>query len=115
MPKRKTTFNADEYSYHILYGNDEQEFLGLCDEFSGLSAFAVTADQALQDIRMLVAESIALLTEGGRPIPAPLSRHRFTGKLSLKMSTAEHRQLALEALRHGVPLEKFIKSKLLMA
>ena len=115
MPKRKTTFNADEYSYRILYDGEEKEFLGLCDEFSGLSAFAETADQALQDIRMVVAESIALLTERGRPVPAPLSRHHFTGKLSLKMTTAEHRQLAVAALRHGVPLEKFIKSKLLAA
>lgn len=115
MPKRKTSFSADEYSYRILYDIEEKEFLGLCDEFSGLSAFAETAEQALQDIRMLVTESIALLTERGRPIPAPLSRYHFTGKLSLKMSTAEHRQLAVEALRHGIPLEKFIKSKLLMA
>ena len=115
MPKRKTAFDANEYSYRILYDAEEKEFLGLCDEFSGLSAFAETADQALQDIRMVVAESIALLTEKGRAVPQPLSRYRFTGKLSLKMSTAEHRQLTLEALRRGVPLEKFIKSKLLAA
>jgi len=46
---------ADRYSYRVFWSPEDEEFVGVCSEFPGLSHLADTPDEALSGIRELVA------------------------------------------------------------
>lgn len=46
-----------EYTYNTVWSEDDKEFVGLCNEFSGLSWLDKTEQDALNGIKALV-ESI---------------------------------------------------------
>lgn len=71
----KAPFRAGEYSYRAHYSPDEGTFMGLVDEFPGLSAFSDTLDGAIKEINTVVSEGLRLLAERGIQIPEPHSRH----------------------------------------
>ncbi|NOT62721.1 MAG: toxin-antitoxin system HicB family antitoxin [Acidobacteria bacterium] len=106
---------ADEYAYRVHYSPEDECYIGEADEFHGLSACADTMEEAIHEIKIVVAESIQLLHERQQPIPVPLSRHQFTGELKLKIAPSLHRTLTLEATRRGVSLDQLISTKLVHA
>ena|SRR5215210_2118572 len=114
MVKRKVSsaFRPEEYSYRVQYSPDDEAFIGLVEEFPGLSAFADTLEEAVKEIQTVLAEGLQLLAERGEQIPEPLSRRKYTGKLVLRLTPTLHRRLAAEALRKGVSLNEHLKEKL---
>jgi predicted HicB family RNase H-like nuclease len=104
--------HADEYAYHVHYSPEDECYIGQANEFPGLSACADTLEEALQEIKVVVAEGIQLLHERQQAIPTPLSRYRFSGELKLKITPSLHRTLTLEATRRGVSLDQLINAKL---
>jgi predicted RNase H-like HicB family nuclease len=63
--------NAESYSYQVVFMEDENEFLGLCLEFPGLSAFAETEKEAFTEIRKVVKTFIDWSKEENNPLPTP--------------------------------------------
>ena len=116
MPKTKkkasTRVRAEEYSYRVQYDPQDGDYLGLVDEFPGLSAFVDSPEAALREIQTVVREGIALLNERKQSTPPPLSRRTYTGKVNLRLPVELHRQLELEATRQGVSLNQLITLKL---
>ena len=51
-------------------------YVGLCAEFSLLSALGQTLEEAFSGIRQVVSEAVAILQEEGDPIPAPSTREQ---------------------------------------
>ncbi|MCM2284285.1 MAG: hypothetical protein NDI81_05865 [Desulfobacula sp.] len=45
----------DEYTYRVIWSEDDNEYVGLCAEFPSLSWLADTPEKALKGIRKLVA------------------------------------------------------------
>ena len=116
MPKTKkkspSRFRAEEYSYRVQYDPQDGDYLGLVDEFPGLSACADSPEAALREIQTVVREGMALLSERKERIPPPLSRRIYTGKVSLRLPVDLHRQLELEAAHQGLSLNQLITLKL---
>lgn len=79
MARKKVTIplRVDEYSYRVQYSPDDQAFIGLVDEFPGLSAFANTLEGATEAIETALAEGLQLLAGRDQPIPSPLSRREY--------------------------------------
>lgn len=48
----------DHYNYQIIWSKDDNEYVGLCVEFPGLSWLAKTPEKALKGIRKVVAEVV---------------------------------------------------------
>jgi predicted HicB family RNase H-like nuclease len=105
-------FRADEYSYRVQYSADDQAFIGLVDEFPGLSAFSDTLEGVIKEIKTVVSEGLRLLTERNEQIPEPLSRREYSGKFVVRLDPALHRQLAIEATRKGLSLNEHVREKL---
>ena len=48
--------NVEQFSYHVIWSEEDQEYVGLCDEFPSLSWLDESSELALNGIRRLVSE-----------------------------------------------------------
>ena len=58
----------DQYSYQVIWSEEDSEYVGLCVEFPSLSWLAAVSEEALQGIRQLVADSVADLGANGEVV-----------------------------------------------
>jgi predicted HicB family RNase H-like nuclease len=102
----------DRYTYRITWSADDEEYVGLCVEFPSLSWLAPEPDRALQGIRQLVADVVADMALNKKPIPEPISTHKFSGRFLVRIPPELHRQLFIEAVEAGVSLNRLASDKL---
>lgn len=104
--------NHDHYTYRVTWSNEDEEYLGLCAEFPSLSWLDQSPEKALTGIRAVVNDVITDLRQNHEPIPEPFANRKFSGRISVRVSTEVHRRLAIEAAEAGVSLNQAVKSKL---
>ncbi len=92
------TWTAEQYSYRVTWSEEDQEHVGLVDEFPSLSWLASTQVEALEGIRDAVADAVADL---GEDSPTPLSQREYSGKFLVRTTPRIHRRLAEIAARTG--------------
>ncbi|MGD9161209.1 MAG: toxin-antitoxin system HicB family antitoxin [Desulfobacteraceae bacterium] len=102
----------DKYSYRVIWSEQDQEYVGLCAEFSGLSWLAKTPEAAFKGIRKVVAESVQILEADGDPVPEPLSNKKYSGKFSVRIPPDVHRDIAIQAAESGVSINRLVSAKL---
>lgn len=102
----------DKYTYRVTWSEEDQEYVGLCAEFPGLSWLDKSQDKALTGIRKLVKECVADLKAENADIPKPISTKRFSGKFMVRVPPETHRMLAIQAAESGVSLNRLVSSKL---
>ncbi len=73
MKQHDEPFNADAYTYRVHYSPEDECFIGEADEFHGLSACAETEEEALREIKVVVAEGLQLLKERNCSQPKPFN------------------------------------------
>ena len=104
--------SIDRYTYRVTWSEEDQEYVGLCAEFSSLSWLENDPAQALAGIRKLVKETVADLTKSEEPVPEPISARNFSGKFMVRLPPETHRLLATQAAESGVSLNRLVASKL---
>lgn len=104
--------NKDHYTYKLTWSEKDQEHIGLCLEFPGLSWLARTPEAALRGIRKIVGESVADMEKNGEPVPAPLASRSFSGKFIVRIPPSVHRELVLKAAEERVSLNRIVSAKL---
>ncbi len=104
--------NADKYTYRITWSEEDQEFVGLCAEFPGLSWLEEKQDEAFNGIRTLVADVLQDMESNNEKIPVPLALHSFSGKFMTRIPPEQHRNLAIEAAEQGVSLNRLASERL---
>jgi predicted HicB family RNase H-like nuclease len=105
-------YRAEEYSYNVAWSEADKAFVGRVDEFPSLAAHGSTQERALREIRAVVGHVLDDLAENREPIPVPLSKREYSGRLNVRMARELHRRLALESERQGVSLNNWINTKL---
>lgn len=70
-------YKAERYSYRVTWSEDDQEYVGLVDEFPSMSWLAESQIDALTGIRDRVGEALVDLADP----PEPLSQREYSGKL----------------------------------
>jgi len=106
------TLKDDHYTYRVTWSEEDQEYVGLCAEFPGLSWLAKGPESALRGIRKLVAEVVADLKMEGVPVPNPLAAKEYSGKFMVRVPPEVHRRLAIQAAESGVSLNRLASAKL---
>ena len=76
----------DRYTYRVMWSEEDEEYVGLCAEFSLLSHLDDTPEKAFAGIRDLVAFCVDDLRKQGAPVPEPLSTRRYSGTLTRSYS-----------------------------
>ncbi|CQD21579.1 HicB family protein [Mycolicibacterium conceptionense] len=102
----------NHYTYRAEWSPEDDEYVGLIAEFPRLSWLAPTAAEAISGAEQLVDEVLADMAETGETPPEPLSERRYSGKLSVRTSPEQHRQLTIEAAEQGVSVNQWIVQKL---
>lgn len=102
----------DRYTYRVTWSEEDQEYVGLCAEFTSLSWLDKTPEKALAGIRKLVQECVSDLEGGGEPVPEPISTKNYSGKFMVRVPPETHRSLAIQAAEAGVSLNRLIASRL---
>lgn len=64
-----------DYSIRIFYSREDGAFIGVADDFPGLSGIGDTREQALQEIQLALESALEHATEGGVSPPLPRMQH----------------------------------------
>jgi len=104
--------NTLHYTYRVTWSPEDQEYIGLCAEFSSLSWLAKTPEKALKGIQKVVAEVVADLRVSGEPVPVALAEKHYSGEFRVRIPPLLHRNLALMAAEQGVSLNRLASAKL---
>ena len=102
----------DRYTYRVTWSEEDQEYVGLCVEFPGLSWLAESQENALRGIREVVSQVVTDMEANGEPIPDPIATRHFSGKFLVRVPPELHRQLVLEAAESGISLNRLTSNKL---
>jgi predicted RNase H-like HicB family nuclease len=62
---------VDQYNYTVVWSNEDQVFVARVAEFPLLGAHGDTTEEALAELRTVVAEVVAWARQTGEPVPAP--------------------------------------------
>lgn len=104
--------DIDKFTYRVMWSEEDEEFVGTCAEFPGLSWLKSTPEAALKGIRALVKSVVKDMNENGEKIPEPISSRKYSGKFMVRVPPEVHRQLAVEAAESGVSLNRLASTKL---
>ena len=102
----------DRYTYRVTWSEEDQEYVGLCAEFSSLSWLEKSPEKALTAIRRLVHECITDMRTQNEEVPEPISTKNYSGKFMVRIPPQTHRILAIQAAESGVSLNRLVSSKL---
>lgn len=61
----------NKYAIHIFWSDEDEGFIAVCNEFSGLSAFGETREQALIEAQVALESMIETYRASGLPLPEP--------------------------------------------
>ena len=103
---------AKQYSYSVVWSEADGVFIGRVAEFPSLAAHGKTQEKALSEIRSVVEFVLCDLNESGEPLPEPIGKRNYSGRLNVRLSKDLHRRLALESSTQGVSLNNWINTKL---
>ena len=98
--------------HRVTWSREDNEYVGLCVEFSSLSWLAKTPESALAGIRKVVASVVADMQSGGEAPPQPLAERQYSGEFRVRIPPHVHRALALEAAEQGISLNRLASAKL---
>lgn len=65
------TLKKDRYAYRVIWSEEDNEYVGLCEAFPSLSWLDGTPEAALLGIRGIVAEVVADMRKTGEKFPEP--------------------------------------------
>lgn len=62
---------SDKYSITIKWSDHDEDFIALCEEFPGLSAFGPTRQDALKEFEIVLKGFIDIYREDKEELPKP--------------------------------------------
>ena len=104
--------DTDKYTYRVTWSDEDNEFVGLCAEFSMLSWLAASLEEALKGIRSVVNDCVEDMIKNEEDVPRPIATRQYSGKFMVRVPPEIHRHLATEAAESGVSLNRIASAKL---
>jgi hypothetical protein len=100
------------YTYRAEWSNQYCQYVGLCLEFKGRFAVALTPHEAIERVGRVVAQELEELAGLGLDPPPSLTDHRYSGNFAVRTSRVLHERLTVEAAEQGVSLNQWVSYKL---
>jgi predicted RNase H-like HicB family nuclease len=110
--KQESLPKIEQYLYSVGWSEADAAFVARVAEFPSLAAHGATQEDAMREIKNVVEFVIQDLKENDEPIPEPVGKRSYSGRLVLRMPEYMHRQLALEAMQQGISLNQLLNLKL---
>ncbi len=103
---------VDKYTYRVHWSEEDGVHIARCLEFPMLLAHGNSMENAINEIKIVVLETIKWLVEDGKEIPEPFGLKKYKGNLTIRVPADVHRELAIKSAEQGVSINKYILSKL---
>lgn len=97
-----------EYSMVIQWSEEDGGYIATIPELSGLSAFGVTREEALQELEVAKEAYLEVFKEDGCELPEPDTLNSFSGQTRIRLPKSLHASLSREAKLEGVSLNTHI-------
>ena len=101
-------YDADKYTYRLEWSVEDQCHIARSLEFPTLMAHGASAQIALQEIEIVVTETILWLQEEKDIIPEPFGLKRYKGDVSLRIPPELHKALTIQSAEQGISLNQYI-------
>ncbi len=99
------------YPYELVRDEDQGGYFASHPDLDGCVGEGETAQEAVESLDVARELWIEARLEGGFPVPEPLS-NEFSGRVSLRMPSSLHRELAKVATRTGASLNLLLNTAL---
>jgi len=97
-----------KYGFNVLWSEEDEGFIATCPDFSGLTAFGETQEEALKEAQIALGLFIESLEASGDPLPAATEAMEYSGQIRLRMPKSLHHSLAQNASTEGVSLNTWL-------
>jgi len=111
-PAKRSRPAAEHYLYTVGWSEDDEAYVARVAEFPSLAAHGDSQEAALRSIQQVVKVVLKDMATSKEPIPQPLGKRSFSGRLNVRMPGYLHRYLAIEAAQQSVSLNQLINLKL---
>ena len=102
----------NRYTYREEWSEEDLAYIARCLEFPSLGTHGPTPEEALAEMKSLLAGILDEMATNNEVIPEPFGLRRYKGSLSLGVPSDVHRSLAIEAAEQGVSINELILSKI---
>jgi predicted HicB family RNase H-like nuclease len=102
----------DGFSLHLLFDENDQDWVVHFTELPTVSAFGETPEQAIEELKIAWEGVQQSYLKRGEPIPIAPSKKSYSGQFNVRIDKRLHRALAVEASQAGVSLNALVAQKL---
>lgn len=100
----------DTYSCRVVWSDEDDGYIATSPEFADISAFGVTAAEAIAELEDALSAAIETYRDSGWELPEPLRVRAYSGQLRLRLPRSLHARLVEEAELDGVSLNTLLVS-----
>jgi predicted RNase H-like HicB family nuclease len=101
-----------EYSMRVVWSAEDDAFIAVCPELHGISAFGASYEDAVRELREVIALAVGVMLEDGEALPKAATVESYSGQTRLRMPKSLHSRLSDRAESEGVSLNTLIVSYL---
>jgi predicted RNase H-like HicB family nuclease len=98
----------NKYSYRVFWSDTDECYIATSPEFPRLSAFGDTAQEAIDELGVVLEAAMEIYEEEGWPLPEPQKVQTYSGQFRLRLPKSLHAQLAERAEIEGVSLNTLV-------
>jgi predicted HicB family RNase H-like nuclease len=107
--------NFDGFSLHLLFDEQDNDWVAHFTELPNVSAFGKTPEEAINELKEAwegVKQSYIARNEH---VPIAPSRKNYSGQFNVRLDKRLHKALAIEASKAGTSLNALVAQKLSQA
>jgi predicted RNase H-like HicB family nuclease len=93
----KKTSHSLNYEVRLSFDPEDKIYIARVPELQGVHSNGSTQEEALENVKEVIALHLQVLEEDGEDIPVPLSERDFSGQMPLRMGKDVHRDLVTTA------------------
>jgi antitoxin HicB len=98
----------NKYSFTVAWSDEDEGYIALCPEFSGLSGIGDTVEEAIAELQVALEGAIEVYRAEGWALPEPRRLAEHSGKVLLRMPKGLHGRLVQQAEAEGVSLNTLV-------
>jgi predicted RNase H-like HicB family nuclease len=99
---------SNKYPFQIEWSEEDREYMATCPAFPGLSSFGETEEEALREAKIALSGFLETYKANNLPLPEPVLKGRFSGKLQLRLPKSLHHAASRAAECEEVSLNTYI-------
>ncbi|MFQ5551052.1 MAG: type II toxin-antitoxin system HicB family antitoxin [Gemmatimonadales bacterium] len=98
-----------QYSIRVQWSEEDSVFVARCPELPGIAAHGDTPEEAVAECEVAISGAIEVYAEEGWVLPSPNLAQNYSGKLSLRLGSSLHAQVAEAAQADGLSINSYLQ------